>query len=113
MSLLDKPLWRRKLLLQQILKDKTGVIEIADCAKASTKEEIHAFLVRILEERWAQSYAIEVVNAVTDENFGVQGRRSCREASVVAVPPWRPRGHVDQSEAGFVLLLPGTFYSQD
>ncbi|BGP52608.1 DNA ligase (ATP) [Rhodotorula sphaerocarpa] len=51
MSLLDKPLWRRKLLLQQILKDKTGVIEIADCAKASTKEEIHAFLVRILEER--------------------------------------------------------------
>ncbi|GAA5981421.1 hypothetical protein JCM10908_004104 [Rhodotorula pacifica] len=49
--LLDKSLWRRKLLLSQVIKHKTGVIEIADCAKASTKEEIHAFLVRILEER--------------------------------------------------------------
>lgn len=49
--LLDKPLWRRKLLLSQVIKQKTGVIEIADCAKAKSKQEIHAFLVRILEER--------------------------------------------------------------
>lgn len=49
--LLDKPLWRRKLLLSQVIKHKTGVIEIADCAKAKSKQEIHAFLVRILEER--------------------------------------------------------------
>lgn len=49
--LVEKPLWRRKLLLSRIIKDKTGIIEIADCAKASTKEEIHSFLVRILEER--------------------------------------------------------------
>ncbi|GAA5867873.1 hypothetical protein JCM3774_004706, partial [Rhodotorula dairenensis] len=49
--LLNKPLWRRKILLSQVIKPKTGVLEIADCAKASSKAEIHAFLVRILEER--------------------------------------------------------------
>lgn len=51
MNLLKTPLWNRKRILEQILKPKKGIIEIADCAKGKTTEDMRAYLERILEER--------------------------------------------------------------
>ncbi|BGP36353.1 DNA ligase (ATP) [Rhodotorula kratochvilovae] len=50
-ALLDKSLWQRKKLLGQLIKHKQGVMEIADCAKGSTAEDIREYLERIVEER--------------------------------------------------------------
>ncbi|GAA6040368.1 hypothetical protein JCM8097_007579 [Rhodosporidiobolus ruineniae] len=49
--LLEKALWDRKQLLGRILKQKKGVIEIAECATGKTADDIRNYLTRILEER--------------------------------------------------------------
>ncbi|GAA5858831.1 hypothetical protein JCM8547_005005 [Rhodosporidiobolus lusitaniae] len=49
--LLRQPLWDRKNTLQQIVKEKKGVVELADCATGKSADDIRAYLTRILEER--------------------------------------------------------------
>ncbi|GAA5823391.1 hypothetical protein JCM3770_006850 [Rhodotorula araucariae] len=50
-ALIDKSLWQRKKLLGQLINYKQGVMEIADCAKGSTVDDIREYLMRIVEER--------------------------------------------------------------
>lgn len=49
--LIEKSLWRRKHLLGQVITQKQGVMEIADCARGSSIDDIREYLQRILEER--------------------------------------------------------------
>ncbi|KAM0793512.1 hypothetical protein ACM66B_000951 [Microbotryomycetes sp. NB124-2] len=49
--LLDVPLFRRKEFLKNILKEKKGVIEFAECSKGKSTTDITDHLKRILEER--------------------------------------------------------------
>ncbi|GEM06078.1 DNA ligase [Rhodotorula toruloides] len=49
--LIEKSLWRRKHLLGQVITQKHGVMEIADCARGSSIDDIREYLQRILEER--------------------------------------------------------------
>ncbi|GAA6002791.1 hypothetical protein JCM10207_007683 [Rhodosporidiobolus poonsookiae] len=49
--LLEWSLWKRKKLLAEVLTEKKGIIEIADCATGKNVDEIRAYLGRILQER--------------------------------------------------------------
>ncbi|TNY23188.1 ATP dependent DNA ligase domain-containing protein [Rhodotorula diobovata] len=50
-ALIGKSLWQRKKLLSQLVRHKQGVIEIADCTKGSTTDDIRRTLERIMDER--------------------------------------------------------------
>lgn len=52
-ALIGKSLWQRKKLLSQLVRHKQGVIEIADCTKGSTTDDIRRTLERIMDERCA------------------------------------------------------------
>ncbi|GJN92108.1 hypothetical protein Rhopal_005137-T1 [Rhodotorula paludigena] len=50
-ALINHSLWQRKQMLARMITPKKGVIEIADCAKGKSVEDIREYLMRILEER--------------------------------------------------------------
>lgn len=50
------PLWRRKVLLSTLFRPKKGVIELADCVRAESKEDIKAYLENIVAERSVLSH---------------------------------------------------------
>ncbi|GAA5922726.1 DNA ligase (ATP) DNL4 [Sporobolomyces koalae] len=50
-SCLNKPLWIRKQLLANIVTPKKGVLELADCVRATSVNDIKTYLERIVAER--------------------------------------------------------------
>ncbi|GAA5965465.1 hypothetical protein JCM3765_003291 [Sporobolomyces pararoseus] len=50
-SCLEMPLWKRKYLLSTLFTPKKGVIELADCVRAESKEDIKGYLEKIVAER--------------------------------------------------------------
>lgn len=60
-SCLELPLWKRKYLLSTLFTPKKGVIELADCVRAESKEDIKGYLEKIVAERSVSSFAFFLI----------------------------------------------------
>lgn len=75
MSLVNLPLYQRKLILSRLFKPQTGVLKAVDVVKASSKEQLSQALNKILEER---GEGVVVKHPLSTYRLGVRPPTWCK-----------------------------------